>query len=129
MKRNDKCLGCLVNQIVKVAEMTKAPEKEQLYKKVFQYFSNMDYTQTSPEIIGETFELLKTHIGVEDPYKGIKAYYNYLFLSMENQFQLQIDQTKNPFEMALKMAVIGNIIDFNPSHSLTEENIMKYCSF
>lgn len=126
MKRNDKCLGCLVNQVVKVADMTQAEDREGLYKKVFTYFANMDYEKKSPEIIGDTFSILKQHIKNMDPYQELKAYYNQLFLSMESKFRLKIDQAADSFQMALKLAVIGNIIDFNPSHNLTEDKIRDF---
>lgn len=52
MKINYKCLPCLVNQVVKVAEMTGASNREVLFQRVFEYLSKVDFNKTNPEVIG-----------------------------------------------------------------------------
>lgn len=126
MKMNNKCLPCLVNQVVKVAEMTGAQNKEQLYAKVFGYLSTLDFKETNPEIIGGTFEILKEHIGNDDPYKEVRQFYNELFMEKIKDIDKIIEESTDAFEVALKYAIIGNIIDFNPSHTLTEKCIMEW---
>ena len=61
MKMHDKCLPCIVNQIVKVAAITNVPVKEELYKDAFAYLSNIDYDTTTPEIIGDIFAMIKKY--------------------------------------------------------------------
>ena len=78
MKMNDHCLPCLINQTVKVAHMTKTDNKEELYRKVFQYLSTLDFEMTNPEIIGNVFQILKQHTGNNDPYKEVRKYYDVL---------------------------------------------------
>ncbi len=126
MKINYQCLPCLVNQAVRVAEITNADNKEALFKKIFAYLSNIDFSKTNPEIIGATFKLTKEHINNDDPYKETRKYYNQLFLSMLNKFEVEINASANPFEQAIKYAIIGNIIDFNPIHNRTLEEIIKW---
>ena len=50
MKIRDYCLPCLVNQVVKVAHMSHAQNKEELYHQVFDYLSSLDFELTNPEI-------------------------------------------------------------------------------
>lgn len=126
MKMNDKCLPCLVNQVIKVADITGAQDRQSLYAKVFKYLSTLDFSETNPEIIGGTFEILKEHIGNPDPYKEVRRYYNTLFLEKIEQINERIEEGADKFEMAIKYAIIGNIIDFNPSHSITEKDIMHW---
>lgn len=126
MKMNDKCLPCLVNQVVKVANMTHAKDREGLYSKVFRYLSEIDFKETNPEIIGETFKILKEHIGNNDPYKEIRRFYNHLFLEKADSIRKRIEIEADAFETAIKYAIIGNIIDFNPSHTITEQDMMKW---
>ncbi len=126
MKINYKCLPCLVNQIVRVADITNADNKEALFKNVFQYLGTLDFTQTNPEIIGSTFQLLKEHIKNEDPYFDIRNYYNDLFLSLSEEFEKKIDRSEHPFEEAIKYAIVGNIIDFSPIHNSDIDHIMTY---
>lgn len=126
MKINYNCLPCLINQVVKVAEMTNTPNREQLFQEVFKYLSEVDFNKTNPEVIGDTFRMLKKHIGNEDPYLEIRQYYNELFLKMEKEFENKINRASNPLEEAIKYAILGNIIDFNPIHTNSLEDIMTY---
>lgn len=125
MRINYNCLPCLINQVVKVAEMTEVQDREELFHEVFKSFSVIDFSKTNPEIIGETFELLKKYTKNDDPYFEIRNYYNRMFLDLLNTFEEQIEQSDNPLESAIKYAIIANIIDFNPIHNNKIENIME----
>lgn len=126
MKIDYACLPCLVNQVVRVADITKAENKDVLFKKVFTYLSNLDFSKSNPEVIGTTYRLIKEHIKNDDPYGETRTYYNRLLLSMIDQFEKEITNSDNPFEQALKYAILGNIIDFNPIHSSDTEEIMQW---
>lgn len=117
MRMHDKCLPCIVNQAVKVAEITGANNKEELLRKVFTYLSMTDFNLTTPEIIGEIFDIIKKYIHNEDPYKKTRNYYNKLFLKLLPEFEKKIDKDEDPFKLAVRYAIIGNIIDFNPVHN------------
>ena len=126
MKLSDQCLSCLVNQVVKVAHMTRVNDKEKLYARVFEYMSQMDFKQTNPEVIGETFKLLKEYIHNDDPYVQIRNYYNQLLLKQLPLFKQRIEDSKDSFYQALRYAIIGNIIDFNPISHHQLEDIISY---
>lgn len=110
MKINEKCLPCLINQVVKVANITKCSNRDDLYHQVFEQLSKIDFNKSNPEIIGMIFELVKKHLNNEDPYQEIRQYYNNLFLQSYDDFDKKI----NSFKTAIKYAIIGNIIDFSP---------------
>lgn len=78
MKMNERCLPCLISQVIKVADICQVEDRENLYKKVFQYLSTIDFHKTNPEIIDETFKLLKQHIQNNDPYKNIIVSYYWI---------------------------------------------------
>lgn len=126
MKINCQCLPCLVNQAVKTADMTNAQDKEHLFKKLFSYLSQIDFTETNPEIIGETFRILKEHTHNPDPYKETRIYYNKMFSELSHTFLKDIKASDNPFLHGIKYAIIGNIIDFNPIHNLGIKDIMNW---
>lgn len=126
MKMVEACLPCLVNQAVKVADLTHCENRELLYHQVFQFLSTADFSMTSPEIIGCTFRLLKEHIHNDDPYLETRNYYNDLFLKLSDQIEAATNQSANPFKAAVKYAIIGNIIDFNPVHNITLEDVLAY---
>jgi len=113
----------VVNQVIKVADITGVENKEELYKEAFAYLSKMDYQATTPEIIGDIFSMIKIYANNQDPYKETRSYYNTLFLNLLPEFEKKIEKAKNPFELAMRYAIIGNIIDFNPIHNLLLEDI------
>ena len=54
MKVQEKCLPCIVNQAIKVANMVGLEDKNALMQNVFSYLSEVDFDAvTSPELIGE----------------------------------------------------------------------------
>lgn len=126
MKIHDKCLPCVVNQVIKVANITGVDKKEELFREVFNYFSKMDFEITTPEIIGEIFGMIKKHTNNPDPYKETRNYYNKLFLKLLPEFEKKLQQTENPFQLAVRYAIVGNIIDFNPIHNTLLEDIFEY---
>lgn len=126
MRIHDKCLPCVVNQVVKVANITGVDKKEELLREVFTYLSKMDFEITIPEIVGEIFGMIKKHINNPDPYKETRNYYNALFLKLLPEFERKIEQAGNSFQLALRYAIVGNIIDFNPIHNTLLEDIFDY---
>ncbi|WP_075719751.1 damage-control phosphatase ARMT1 family protein [Roseburia sp. 499] len=126
MKMKDKCLPCLVNQVIKVADITKAKNREQILHEVFAYLSKVDFNKTNPEISGETFRILKKHLKNKDPYLEVRNYYNNLLMKLSKIYEEKIIASEDSFYQAMKYAVIGNIIDFNPIHNSTMEEIMDF---
>ncbi|MDG5854552.1 damage-control phosphatase ARMT1 family protein [Clostridium beijerinckii] len=126
MKIHDKCLPCMVNQVIKVANITGVNNKEVLLKEVFTYLSKMDFEETTPEVIGEIFGMIKEHTNNQDPYKETRNYYNTLFLKLLPEFERKIEQAENSFQLAVRYAIVGNIIDFNPIHNTLLEDIFDY---
>lgn len=124
MRIQEKCLPCIVNQAIKVADMVGLKEKDGLLRSVFAYLSRADFQgSTTPELIGEIFSLLKQETGEDDPYKETRAHYNQLFLGRLAQWEREISESAQPFLESIKYAIIGNIIDFNPIHNLSLSDI------
>lgn len=128
MQMDSHCLPCLINQVVKVADFTQAPNRDALFRKVFSHLAAMDFSLTNPEIIGAVFRILKEHIQNEDPYLEIRNYYNELFSTHSRDLQEKIQQAPQPFHQAIKYAILGNIIDFNPMHTNSIETILQWFS-
>lgn len=124
MHVHEQCLPCMVNQAVRTANLTNAVDRETLYQKIFTYMSCMDFSKTTPEIVGGNFRLIKEHLGCADPYKDTKAYYNRLFLENSRVYSEKIQS----IEDAVKYAIVANIIDFNPVHNNVEEEIQHFFS-
>lgn len=120
---HDKCLPCVVNQAIKIANITGVDKKEELLREIFTYLSKMDFEVTTPEIIGEVFDKIKKYTNNQDPYKETRNYYNTLFLKLLPEFERKIEQAEKSFQLAMRYAIVGNIIDFNPIHNTLLEDI------
>lgn len=127
MKFDPHCLPCLVNQVVRTAEMVGAADAETLFQKTFALLSRMDYQAlTMPELGGEAFALLKQHIGNEDPYLETRRYYNRLLSKRLPQFSDHVNRAADPMELAVKYAIMGNVVDFSPLSGLSLDDVERY---
>lgn len=127
MRIQEKCIPCIVNQAIRVADMVGLKEKDDLLKKVFAYLSTIDFKGSStPELTGEIFSLLKKETGNDDPYRETRARYNEMLLGQVPGLEREINESGNPFLESIKYAIIGNVIDFNPIHGLSPGDIEPY---
>lgn len=124
MKLQEKCIPCIVSQSIKVADMVGIDDKNDLLKEMFRYLSDVDFSNiSSPELIGENFNVLKRITGNGDPYKETREKYNKMFLDRIDLFEEDIAKSEDDFMEAVKYAIIGNVIDFNPIHELTVSDV------
>ena len=124
MKMHADCLPCVVSQAVKTADLVGIKEKSSLMRRVFTRLSQADFERiTTPELFGDIFMLIKEEIGDPDPYRAKRAYYNNMFLRRLPALRAEIDRTENPFLESIRLAIIGNIIDFGPAHNWLLEDI------
>ena len=124
MRMYDKCLPCVISQVIKVADITGVDQKDELLREVFAYLSKMDFASTTPEVIGDIFEMIKRYTNNQDPYKETRNYYNALFMKYIPQFEAIIERAQDPFLMAVRYAIAGNIIDFNPIHNTLLKDVL-----
>lgn len=120
-----ECLPCLISQVIKVIKIYPVKDEEKLFHEIFQYLSTITFDMKNPEIIGQTFAILKQHIKCEDPYYEVKHFYNQLFLEKQDDYERQILSANEPFYQAIRYAILGNIIDFNPAHTIGYEQIQE----
>ena len=49
-----------------------------------------------------------------------------MFLNLLPEFESRIEQAEDSFKSAVRYAIVGNIIDFNPIHNTLIEDVNKY---
>ena len=125
MRIKEQCLPCLINQVIKTANMTGAENRDELYRKVFALLAETDFeSKTNPEVIGGCYRFLKEQLGCDDPYRETKQRYNELFLRKT----AELEPTITTLEDAVKYAIVANIIDFNPIHGDVDSDIDHFFS-
>lgn len=109
-----ECLNCCLNQIVQVTDMLgyDRPAKEQVVRECLAFLSAADYSRSTPVLMGGLWQVLVRHGKTEDPYAAIKAHCNREAEKLIPMAKKAMGQADNPFELALKYAIAGNLIDF-----------------
>ena len=72
---------------------------------------------SAPEFSRDLHHILKSYTGNHDPYRSEKLLSNKLALEMAQGMQEMIDRSDDPFMVALRLAIAGNVIDFAANHS------------
>lgn len=127
MKINKDCFECDINQMKKISNYMKLDieVENNLLDITNNYLANCDMSKTNPEIMGEIWRKISEVIETDNPYKEVKSYYNNLLLSMEKDIESLISKSDNPDILALKICIIGNLIDFAASHKFNENSLRE----
>jgi hypothetical protein len=68
------------------------------------------------------YRSLNERLGVYDPYREIKSYYNKTVEKFVPKLQEQLSNASDPVLLAISLAILGNTIDFASNHKIDLEN-------
>ena len=129
MKISRECIHCLARQAVEIAEEATEDIKlqETIIKNSLKELSDMNFDETAPEIAFRMHQHAKHITGIEDPYENLKARYNDIANALYDKIKAEkwIENAEDPFDMACRLAIAGNIIDFSVGLELKTEDIIK----
>lgn len=129
MKIARECIVCLARQAVEIAEeATENLEmQEEIIKKSLKELAELNFEETSPEVAYRMHQHAKAISGIEDPYKELKEQYNQIAAEIYNRIveEKWVENAENPFDMACRLAIAGNIIDFSAGLDLKHLDIVK----
>lgn len=122
---HSQCYPCFLRQVLSVCDVLKADEdkKKDLLKKVMAYLAQAPTRVPPPYLSREFYNIISNEFGVEDPYKEIKRESNELVLRLLPELKRRVEEAKDPLFEAVRLAIIGNIIDFGASQNFTLEDI------
>jgi uncharacterized protein with ATP-grasp and redox domains len=119
------CIPCIVRQALESARfVTRDPAvHELLLRHSLTLLAQMDLT-LPPPVMGQLIhQELRRMTQEGDPYREAKDRFNALALERLPQLRAQISSAPDPFSMAARMAIAGNIIDFGIDGTLTEDRV------
>lgn len=129
MKISRECIPCLARQAVEIAEeVTSCSEtQEEIIKKSLEELSCINFNETAPEIGFRMHQHAKRITGIEDPYKELKNQYNEIADEIYQRIEREkwLENSEDPFDMACRLAISGNIIDFSVGLQLDYSEIVK----
>ena len=110
------CSSCIVRQVAQVTSLLKIEKTKAqgILRQVLVQLAEADYSKCTPEIIGETWDILEKEIGFRDVYGQLKLKYDRDVLSQKDKvlsiiYSQPDDEAK--FSKALFFAIYGNLID------------------
>lgn len=118
MKTQFECIPCIVNSYLRLVETGVIPESRQeaILRQLLQYLSQVDYNQ-SPPMMGRVLQrMIRESLQDPDPYHQTKEKYNRMMLELYPSFKEIVDNSEDPFDSAMRLAVAGNVIDFGAKY-------------
>ena len=96
---------------------------ERLLREVLRVLGEMNLRQSPPAMAQRIHRLIRELTGQADPYREIKDRFNRLALDLYPQLKVQIEGSGDRLEMAVRLAIAGNVIDMGVNNHLTDEHI------
>ena len=130
MRTEFVCIPCVLKSFVKRLEHSNLPrrESETAVRDFLIELSESDYELSPPELGRKLHYKIKEILYDPDPYKNEKYYFNNLFMSKYDEFATQINNSRDSFKSALKLTLLGNIIDFATQDEIDIKKIFSKLS-
>lgn len=129
MKVSRECIHCLARQAVEIAEEAtgNVSMQEEIIKRSLKELAEMDFNETAPEIAYRMHRHARELTGVFDPYARLKAEYNEIAEEICGRIieEKWLEKAEDPFDMACRLAIAGNIIDFSVGLKLEPSDIVS----
>ena len=98
---------------------------EQVMKQVMRYLEIIDFRLSPPEISREVHAIIKRETGVSDPYSKVKDQANTQAKKQLSRLQHLVDKADDSLLMAVKLAIVGNVIDFGTMNRLDAKEMIE----
>lgn len=129
MKVSRECIHCLARQAVEIAEEATKDviTQEKIIKMSLKELGEIDFKETAPEIAFRMHQHAKNITGINDPYIRLKEEYNNIAKGIYDRIceEKWLDKAEDPFDMACRLAIAGNIIDFSVGIKLEQSDVVK----
>ena len=109
------CIPCFLRQSLEASRMVTSNETlhEIVLKKVMRYLQVISsFNNPPPELSKEVHAIVRNMLNCKDPYREVKKKSNEMANELYPRLEQIVEEAKDPFLMATKLAIIGNVIDF-----------------
>ena len=113
MNIDEACIGCIINQSVKVSDAIKASDKlsKELVSTVQDMSKDFSFEQNPPEIASYVYEKMAEIANKTDLYDEVKEHSTQKAISFIPLLKDKLKESENKLLTATKIAVAGNVID------------------
>ena len=125
MRSNLDCIPCFMRQALEAGRQITQDEEllSRALRRISHSISEFDLSLSPPEMGQRIHRILRQEVGCDDPYLQIKKDSNQIALSLVPHVREQLDAAEDPFEVAVRFAIAGNILDFALASVWNDDNI------
>ena len=119
------CMPCFVRQALDAVRMvTDAPDTQQgVLHGVLRWLSEASLQQSPLVTAQRVHRLIRELVCDGDPYLQTKQWSNELALGLYPRVEEMVRDSSEPLEMALRLAIAGNAIDFGPHQHVDKRHV------
>ena len=123
MKTYLECVPCFLKQSLEAAKMVTNDEKihHEVLKQVLKHFETVSFDNSPPELSINVHEIIRNSTKNRDPYKDVKERSNQKAKNLYPYLKKIVNEAEDPLHMSIKLAVVGNVIDFGTSNRFNVE--------
>lgn len=113
-----ECIPCTVQSCLRLLDEGCVDEalREGMLRQALQFLATADWRQSPPSLARELHAQLRLSANDTDPYREIKQRSNKAMLARADDLRDRLARAKDPFALAVRLAVAGNVIDFGARH-------------
>ena len=121
------CIGCILRrQEERIREIAFPEEtKSAFMKELCSLIANAPENATTPVIVADIRVLIQKYFAITDSYEAEKKHYNKLMLDSEDVLEQMIASADEPLKEVLRLARIGNYIDFGALNEVNEKTLAE----
>jgi damage-control phosphatase, subfamily I len=121
------CFPCFLRQTLEAVRFVTTDETihEEVVRQVLALIGSTDARQTPPAIGQQIHRVIRWATGNADPYRQRKYDSNLLAMRLYPQLKDRIRGSRAPLEMAVRLAIAGNVMDFGLYSSLGEREVLE----
>lgn len=122
------CIPCFYRQALDAARIAGTDEliQKKIIDELSQLIPNFSLETTPPEMGRAIYSLVGKISGVKDPFKEIKENSNKFALKLYPKLKQEINNSEDRLLAAVKLSIIGNIIDYGAKNSLNVVEEIDY---
>ena len=126
MRIHLECMSCFVRQTLESVTMASDDPgvHERVLRSVLRELADIDMHLSPPAMARSIHRRIRQETGCTDPYHAVKQRFNRFALSVLPDLERQVRAAEDPLEMAVRLAIAGNIIDVGV-HGHIDERLVR----
>jgi len=125
MKTYFDCIPCFIRQALDATRMvTDDPVvQERILRDVLRLVSELDLSLPPPALGHEIHRIIRRASNSPDPYADLKAHLNTAALELLPELERWVEESSDPFDSAVRIAVAGNIVDLGFTSEIDPQEV------